>query len=64
MDSRYDLNVLLEAEDIRKNPGRMRKAKAYADEQSERMQEVSGRLFGKPGTKAFNGAVKNSKMRK
>ena len=64
LQAEYDLNLLVEADRIKGDPGRLGRAKSYADTKSEQLNNISERVFGKQEPKGFNGGVKNSSMRK
>lgn len=60
-DAEFDLDTLVRAKEIEKDPGRMTRAREHALAQQERFGELAKNL---PGTRkgGFNGAAKGSKM--
>lgn len=62
-DAQFDLDTLVRAKEIEKDPSRMARAKEHALHQQERFAELARNL---PGTKrgGFNGAARDSKMRR
>lgn len=60
-EAEFDLDTLVRAKEIEKDPGRMERAKQHALRQKERFAELAKSL---PGTKrgGMNGAVRGSKM--
>lgn len=60
-DASFDLDTLVRAKEIEKDPGRMMRAREHALQQQERFSEMAKNL---PGTKkgGFNGSVRGSKM--
>lgn len=60
-EAQFDLDTLVRAKEIEKDPGRMARAREHALAQQERFRELSKNL---PGTKkgGFNGAARGSKM--
>ena len=59
-EAQFDLDTLVRAKEIEKDPGRMARAREHALRQQERFADLASKI---PGTKkgGFNGATK-SKM--
>ena len=56
-----DLNTMVEAKEVQKDPGRMAAAKSFAERQAEKFQQL-GAEIPSPPKKSFNGAVSGSRM--
>lgn len=57
-----DLGTIMRAEEIRRDPARLNRAKQYAERKRDEMDRMA-KEFPKVGTKMFNGAMRGSKMK-
>lgn len=60
-EAEQDLRVLTEAERIKRDTGRVARARSFAERQSEEFKRL-GESLPKAKTKGFNGSARNSKM--
>ncbi len=56
-----DLDALVRAKEIERDPARQDAAKRLAEDRKEEASQIAESIPGRP-RRAFNGAVKNSKM--
>ncbi len=62
-EAQMDLETINRAREIEKNPGRMDRAKRFAEKKSDEYSAFAGKIPGKP-KQSFAGAVRNSRMNK
>lgn len=61
-DAGYDLDTLVRAKEIEKDPARMHRAREHALREMERFTQLADEIPGRP-PKTFNGAAQGSGMR-
>ena len=62
VDPGYDLDTLMRAKEIEKDPARMSRAREHALREKERFTLLADEIPGRP-PKTFNGAARGSGMR-
>ena len=60
-EAQHDLETLVRAKEINKDQARMDRAKRFAENKREEIDDIVKDFPSKPAPR-FNGAVKNSKM--
>ena len=61
-EAEQDLDTLVRAEKIRKDTGRVDRAKAFANKRADQLREMADGLPKTEKKTRFNGAVQGSKM--